>query len=116
MKLKFYTEQVLTVLLVVILLPCAITLLLNSRMSRIYQAIQDETKYISIESGDKTEEISLEEYVLEVTASELPADTQIRVERHQEAVFEMPDTEPDGQQISAGPEPLLQAGPKETEE
>ena len=42
--------------------------------------------------------------------SELPADTQIRVERHQEAVFEMPDTEPDGQQISAGPEPLLQAG------
>lgn len=77
MKLKFYTEQVLTVLLVVILLPCAITLLLNSRMSRIYQAIQDETKYISIESGDKTEEISLEEYVLEVTASELPADTQL---------------------------------------
>ena len=77
MKLKFYTEQVLTVLLVVILLPCAITLLLNSRMSRIYQAIQDETKYISIESGDKTEEISLEEYVLEVTASELPADAQL---------------------------------------
>ena len=77
MKLKFYTEQVLTVLLVVILLPCAITLLLNSRMSRIYQAIQDETKYISIESGHKTEEISLEEYVLEVTASELPADAQL---------------------------------------
>ena len=77
MKLKFYTEQVLTVLLVVILLPCDITLLLNSRMSRIYQAIQDETKYISIESGDKTEEISLEEYVLEVTASELPADAQL---------------------------------------
>ena len=81
MKLKFYTEQVLTVLLVVILLPCAITLLLNSRMSRIYQAIQDETKYISIESGDKTEEISLEEYVLEVTASELPADAQLEAIR-----------------------------------
>ena len=47
---------------------------------------------------------------------ELPADTQIRVERHQEAVFEMPDTEPDGQQISAGPEPLLQAGPEKTGE
>lgn len=47
---------------------------------------------------------------------ELPADTQIRVERHQEAVFEMPDTEPDGQQISAGPEPLLQAEPEKTGE
>lgn len=77
MKLKFYTEQVLTVLLVVILLPCAITLLLHGKMSRIYQAIQDETKYISIKSGEDTEEISLEEYVLEVTASELTADAEL---------------------------------------
>ncbi len=78
MRLKYYTEQILTVLLVVIVLPCAITLLLNGRMSKIYQAIQDETRYISIKSGDgdMEEEISLEEYVLEVTAFEMPADAE----------------------------------------
>lgn len=83
MKLKVYTEQVLTVLLVVILLPCAITILLHGKMSRIYQAIQDETKYISIKSGEHTEEISLEEYVLEVTASELPADAELEAVKAQ---------------------------------
>ena len=46
----------------------------------------------------------------------LPDDTPIRVRSHKEEVFEMPDTESDGLQISAGPEPLLQAGPEEPNE
>lgn len=75
MKLKMYMEQTLTVLLAVIVLPWAITMLLHSRMSQIYEKIQDETRYISVRTGDETEAISLEEYVLEVTAAELPADT-----------------------------------------
>lgn len=83
MKLKVYTEQILTVLLVVILLPCAITLLLHGKMNQIYQAIQDEAKYISIKSGDYTEEISLEEYVLEATAAEVPADAEIEAVKAQ---------------------------------
>ena len=45
-------------------------------MSQIYEKIQSETRYISIKSGDETEAISLEEYVLEVTAAELPAETE----------------------------------------
>ena len=76
MKLKFYTEQVLTVLLVVVILPWMITMLLHGKMSQIYEKIQSETRYISIKSGDETEAISLEEYVLEVTAAELPAETE----------------------------------------
>ena len=76
MKLKFYTEQVLTVLLVVVVLPWMITMLLHGKMSQIYEKIQSETRYISIKSGDETEAISLEEYVLEVTAAELPAEAE----------------------------------------
>lgn len=76
MKLKFYTEQVLTVLLVVVILPWMITMLLHGKMSQIYEKIQRETRYISVKSGDETEAISLEEYVLEVTAAELPAGTE----------------------------------------
>lgn len=74
MKLKFYTEQVLTLLLAVIVLPCAITILLHGKMSQIYEKIQEETRYISVRTGDETEHISLEEYVLEAAAAELPAD------------------------------------------
>lgn len=76
MKLKYYTEQILTLLLVVIILPCMITMLLHNRMSGIYEKIQRETRYISIQSGEESEKISLEEYVLEVAAAELPADTE----------------------------------------
>lgn len=83
MKLKFYTEQILTILLVVIVLPWAITMLLHGKMSQIYEKIQNETRYISVKTGDKTEEISLEEYVLEVTAAELPADTEMEAVKAQ---------------------------------
>ena len=76
MKLKFYTEQILTVLLVVVVLPWMITMLLHSRMSQIYGKIQSEARYISVRSGGGKEEISMEEYVLEVTAAELSADTE----------------------------------------
>ena len=62
MKLKIYTEQILTVLLVVVVLPWMITMLLHSRMSQIYEKIQSETRFISVKSGSETEEISLEEY------------------------------------------------------
>lgn len=44
----------------------------------------------------------------------LSGDTQIRARSHREEVFEMPDTEEDGLQISAGSEPVLQAEPEET--
>lgn len=54
MKLKFYTEQVLTVLLVVVILPWMITMLLHGKMSQIYEKIQRETRYISVKSGDET--------------------------------------------------------------
>lgn len=83
MKLKFYTEQILTILLVVIVLPWAITMLLHGKMSQIYEKIQNETRYISIKTGDETEEISLEEYALEVTAAELPADTEMEAVKAQ---------------------------------
>ena len=76
MKLKLFTEQILTVLLVVVVLPWMLTMLLHSKMNQIYEKIQSETRYISVKSGEETEEISLEEYVLEVTAAELPADAQ----------------------------------------
>ena len=45
----------------------------------------------------------------------LSGDTQLRASSHKEEVFEMPDTEEDGLQISAGSELILQAGPEETD-
>lgn len=70
-------EHFLTAILLVILLPCGITLLLNGKMNEIYRAIQRQAQYISVRTGSGTREMNLEEYVIGVTAAEMPVDYEI---------------------------------------
>lgn len=83
MKLKFFAEHILTVLLAVVVLPAAISLLLNGKMNRIYQAIQQETGTLTVKNKGKENEITLEEYVMEVTAAEIGADAPIEAVKAQ---------------------------------
>lgn len=72
--MKEKIEQTLTIILVILVLPCALTLLLNGKMRAIYRNIQDEAAYISVKTNQGVQEMNLEEYVIGVTASQIPLD------------------------------------------
>lgn len=71
--MKKRIEYILTGILVMLVLPCAMMLLLDSRMSEIYRSIKNETDYITVKTNGGTLEMELEEYVIGVTAAQIPA-------------------------------------------
>lgn len=70
--IKKRIEYILTGILVVLILPCAMMLLLDSRMSEIYRSIKNDTDYITVKTNSGTLEMDLEEYVIGVTAAQIP--------------------------------------------
>ncbi len=71
--MKRRIEYILTGILVILVLPCAMMLLLDNRMSEIYRVIKNETDYITVKTNSGTIEMELEEYVIGVTAAQIPA-------------------------------------------
>lgn len=71
--MKRRIEYILTGILVMLVLPCVMMLLLDSRMSEIYQSIKNETDYITVKTNSGTLELEMEEYVIGVTAAQIPA-------------------------------------------
>ena len=69
---KKHAENILTVILLILVIPCALTLLLSGRMEKIYRAIKNETDYITVKTSSGTLELDLEEYVVGVTAAQIP--------------------------------------------
>lgn len=70
--MKKRAENILTVILIILVLPCALTLLLGGRMEKIYRTIQNEADYITVKTSGGVLELDLEEYVIGVTASQIP--------------------------------------------
>lgn len=70
--IKKKLEHTLTMILIMMILPCALTFLLNGKMEEIYRAIQDEAAYISVKTNQGIQEMNLEEYVIGVTAAQIP--------------------------------------------
>lgn len=81
--MKEKLEQTLTMILVILVLPCAVTLLLNGKMREIYRAIQDEAAYISVQTAQGIQEMNLEEYVIGVTASQVPLEYDLEAVKAQ---------------------------------
>ncbi len=75
--MKEKIEHTLSIILVILVLPCAMTLLLNGKMQDIYRAIQDEAAYISVQTNQGIQEMNLEEYVIGVTATQIPLDYEL---------------------------------------
>lgn len=71
--MKRRVEYILTGILVILVLPCALMLLLDSRMSEIYRSIKNETDYIAVKTSSGIAEMELEEYVIGATAAQIPA-------------------------------------------
>lgn len=67
------TEHILTGLLIILVLPLALTWLLSGRMEKIYRTIKNETDYITVKTGSGALELELEEYVIGVTAGQIPS-------------------------------------------
>lgn len=84
--MKEKIERVLTILLVILVLPCALTLLLNGKMKDIYRAIQDEAAYISVKTNLGIREMNLEEYVVGVTATQIPLEYDLEAIKAQMVV------------------------------
>lgn len=74
MMKKENVEHALTMVLIVLLLPCAMTLLMNGKMQEIYRKIQDRAAYISVKTNTGVSKMNLEEYVIGVTAAQIPLD------------------------------------------
>lgn len=70
--MKEKAEHILTAVLILLILPCLIIFLLNGKMNSIYQNIKNETEYISVKTGSGVVEMELEEYVIGVTAAQIP--------------------------------------------
>ncbi len=66
------TEHILIGILAVLLLPLALTFLLDGRMDEIYRTIKNEMEYISVKTNTGTVEMDLEEYVLKSAAAQIP--------------------------------------------
>lgn len=71
------------VILIILVLPCVMTLLLNGKMREIYRMIQDETAYISVQTNRGIQEMNLEEYVIGVTAAQIPLDYELEAVKAQ---------------------------------
>ncbi|MDO4521621.1 MAG: SpoIID/LytB domain-containing protein [Eubacteriales bacterium] len=65
-------ERTLALILLFLALPCALIMLLGGRMEKVYRTIQDEAAYISVQTGQGIRDMNLEEYVIGVTAAEMP--------------------------------------------
>lgn len=71
--MKEKAEHILTAILILLILPLLLIVLLNGRMEKIYQTIRNETQYISVKTSSGIVEMDLEEYVIGVTAAQIPA-------------------------------------------
>lgn len=71
--MKEKAEHILTAILILLILPLIVIVLLNGRMEKIYQTIRNETQYISVKTSSGVVEMDLEEYVIGVTAAQIPA-------------------------------------------
>lgn len=65
-------ENTLLITMLMILLPCILSFLLNGKMEEIYRNIQDEAAYISVKTDQGIEEMNIEEYIIGVTAAQIP--------------------------------------------
>lgn len=81
--MKEKIEHTLMVILIILVLPCAMTLLLNGKMRDIYRMIQDEAAYISVQTNQGIQEMNLEEYVIGVTAAQIPLDYELETVKAQ---------------------------------
>ncbi|MDO4345478.1 MAG: SpoIID/LytB domain-containing protein [Eubacteriales bacterium] len=70
--MKEKAEHILTFILIILILPCAMTLLLGGRMKEIYRTIKNETDYILLKTNGGTLELELEEYVIGAAAAQIP--------------------------------------------
>lgn len=71
--MKEKTEHILTGVLIMLVLPCVVMYLLDGQMSDIYCSIKNETEYISVKTNSGVLEMGVEEYVIGVTAAQIPA-------------------------------------------
>lgn len=81
--MKKTAEHILTAVLILLLLPCVMIFLLNGRMEEIYRTIKNETEYISVKTNSGVLEMNLEEYVIGVTAAQIPLDYDIEAVKAQ---------------------------------
>lgn len=65
-------ENTLTITLIILILPCVLSFLLNDQMEKIYRSIQDEAAYISVKTNQGIQEMNMEEYIIGVTATQIP--------------------------------------------
>lgn len=81
--MKKKLEHTLTLILVMMILPCALTFLLNGKMEEIYRSIQDEAAYISVKTSRGIQEMNLEEYIIGITATQIPLDYELEAVKAQ---------------------------------
>lgn len=81
--MKEKLEHILTVILVMMVLPCAMTILLNGKMEQIYRNIQDEAAYISVKTNRGIREMNVEEYIIGVTAAQIPEEYELEAVKAQ---------------------------------
>ena len=60
-----------------LILPCALTYLLNGKMEEIYRNIQDEAAYILVKTNRGIQEMNMEEYIIGVTAAQIPLEYEL---------------------------------------
>lgn len=75
--MKRKIEHTLTIILLMLLIPCAVTLLLKGKMESIYRKIQDEAAYISVKTQRGIQEMNMEEYIIGITATQIPLDYEL---------------------------------------
>lgn len=75
--MKNKIEHILTAVLIVLTVPCALTFLLNDKMEEIYRNIQDEAAYIFVKTHQGIQEMNIEEYIIGVTAAQIPLDYEL---------------------------------------
>lgn len=81
--MKERTEHILIGILVILVLPLALTFLLDERMDEIYHNIRNEAEYISVKTNGGMLEMDLEEYVLKSAAAQIPLSYDIEAVKAQ---------------------------------
>ena len=105
-KLKKRTENLLTAMIFMMAVPLGFTLLLNGKMNEIYQSIRNAITYITIRSGTEVKDIDLEEYVMGITAVQIPLEYDLEAIKAQmiiartNAYREMQDGKIEGEGMS----------------
>ena len=117
-KLKKRTQNVLTAILMMMVVPIGLTLLLNGKMNEIYQNIKNDITYITIRHGAEVKDIDLEEYVMGITAVQIPLEYDLEAIKAQmviartNAYREMQDGKIEGEGMSLVELELRGAGDK----